>query len=163
MQERDFIQTSGFTSFELLVVLTLITVTAVFLLNVGHQRLVDEKIQKVIGQLRAGVEYAHVQTMMLGHSLELSPKLSSLDWSQGMVLRDFLKNDTENSQIMATWQWRLPSGYHLFWHGAQSKKAVFFTADLAHAMSNGHFSFIRNGIEWRRVVINRLGYVHQDS
>lgn len=158
--QETYTGSAGFTSLELLVVFALITIMTLSFFNVANDWFVEQKTQKIIHQLESGIAYARAQAMILGTPLALSPQSSELDWSQGMVLRKYLQHDSEQSKAMATWQWRLPLNYHLLWHGAHSKKVVFFTADLAHAMSNGHFSLMLNGVELRRVVLNRLGYTH---
>lgn len=150
----------GFTSLELLVVLALFILFAVSTLVVSSHFLVERKLQKILAQLEQGIQYARAQALVLGRPLQLTPDRSASDWSQGMVLTDISNQHAGKPIIITRWQWRLPAGYLLEWHGAQLSSAIVFVPDLQHAMSNGHFSFIQNGVEWRRVIMNRLGSVH---
>ena len=148
----------GFTLLEL--VITIALFIGLSLLGIASYSYFINKNeqQTIIDELRAAIQYAKIQAIILGNPVYLAPIDSSSDWSNGMVL-SFFDKQTNQAQLIYQWQWS-HRRWSLNWEGAGSTNKIIFSTFLGQAMSNGHFTLINKVThEQFTVILNRLGRI----
>lgn len=148
----------GFTLLELLCVLALFSLIAVFgLPAMNHLIKKNERLVLVDG-LNALIRDAKIQAISQGRPLTLSP-MEYNNWAKGVVLWYW---DQEKSQriIVYTWSWSYVH-WRLLWQGAQGDD-LLISNKLTQAMSNGAFELCQNADEnCTKLVLNKLGRVNK--
>ncbi|KTC79708.1 GspH/FimT family pseudopilin [Legionella cherrii] len=151
-------KSKGFTLLEL--VITMALFIGLSLLGIASYTYFINKNeqQTIIDELRAAIQYAKIQAIILGSPVYLTPIDSSSNWSNGMVL-SFLDKQTNQDKLIYQWQWSHPR-WSLNWEGAGSTNKITFSTVLGQAMSNGHFTLINKVThEQFTVILNRLGRI----
>jgi prepilin-type N-terminal cleavage/methylation domain-containing protein len=151
----------GFTLIELLVTLSIVLVVTSFVVGINHTFISKNKINALVQHVINSIDTARSQALILGQDMTLTARTNARDWSDGMFL--FVDNPTHQYQrddtFIYSWHWQSTPNLQLVWHGFKSTKYLIFSADLSHSTANGHFSIVHDGIEVRRVIVNRWGAV----
>ncbi|OGV51636.1 MAG: hypothetical protein A3F46_08375 [Legionellales bacterium RIFCSPHIGHO2_12_FULL_42_9] len=149
----------GFTLIELVVTVSVLAVIFCFVLGFNHAFFVKNKIYVLEKQLINGLHYSRNRAFILGRDVTLNPIEASGDWSAGMIL--FVDNPrhyyTKQDKLIYTWQWQQSPRLKLVWRGFRSTDYLTFAKTLRRSTVNGHFVILQDGVEVRRIVVNRLG------
>jgi Tfp pilus assembly protein FimT len=98
----------GFTLFESLVYLAVLTILLSFSIPLSHFFYQKNEVEVVAGDVINAILYARNIALKEGTPVTLNPFPISKDWSSGMVL--FVDNSShhysENDKIIHQWQWR---------------------------------------------------------
>lgn len=149
----------GFTLVELVVTLSLLVICFCFVVGFNQDFLEKNKIDSLVSQVKNSIYYSRNRALFSGQDVTLNAMDASDDWSGGMLL--CVDNPRHHCQenIIYQWQWKQYPQLKLVWRGFKSTKYLTFSKTLRHSTVNGHFVILKNGIEVRRIVVNRLGRV----
>ena len=146
---------------ELLLVLSLFALCFCFVFGFNHSFFEKNKRDRLEKEVMNSIDYARESAMISGQDLTLNPIDASDNWSSGMIL--FVDNVshhyTEQDKVIYRWQWSSSPHLKLLWRGFQSTKYLIFSNTLRRSIVNGHFVILKDGVEVRRIILNRLGRV----
>lgn len=146
----------GFTLIELVFTMTMV-IMLVLISSVGlsylHQK---NEQQTIVDELKAAVQYAKTQAIMLGHPVFLTSSDPSLNWSKGMTLNHF-NSHSNKTEMIYQWEWH-HRHWRIQWAGINSAKSLVFSNNPISAISNGRFIItnLRNQ-DHLEIILNRLG------
>lgn len=148
---------SGFSLLELLLVMLLVSVIAVFGVPWTSHWFQDQVSWVMQHDIEQAIEHGIQKSLILGEPLRLVP-LRDKDWSTGMAL--IQEGDLANHQhpILYTWPWRT-SASHVIWHGFLSDAYLRFTPDIGQAALNGYFLIENVNAHGVKIMVNRVGRV----
>ncbi len=151
----------GLTLIELLVTLSLLAVSCFFWGELSQHFFIKNNIDLLEKKLINSIHYSRNRALISGQDVTLNAAQGSGDWSEGMIL--FVDNQahhyTSQDKLIYHWQWPRSSQLQLVWRGFNSSNYITFSKLLRHSTANGHFMILKNGLEVRRIVVNRLGRV----
>ena|SRR3990167_3572952 len=149
----------GFTLIELLVTLSVLSIIFCFVLGFNHRFFEKNKIDVLVSQIITSIYSSRNQAINSGRDVTLNPIDVSGDWSAGMIL--FVDNPshhyTKQDKLIYTWQWQQSPRLKVVWRGFKSTDYLTFAKTLRRSTVNGHFVILQDGVEVRRIVVNRLG------
>lgn len=153
----------GFTLIELLVCLAILC-TLFFFVPISSHFFQKNQAEVVSEEIKNAIRYARNVALIKGIPLTLAPLPGKSDWSDGMVL--FVDNPKHQydvrEKLIYQWQWHHP-GIQVEWKGFRSTHYLTFSTHLTHSTANGAFYILGNHIVQRKLIINRLGRIREDS
>ncbi|MDP3269129.1 MAG: prepilin-type N-terminal cleavage/methylation domain-containing protein [Legionella sp.] len=148
----------GFTLIELLLSLTIAMLLILSTTSSLSGLLVRNEQQILIDEISQAVNYAKLQSVILGHKVILSPVNNN--WSAGMNLYDIKKQKRE---LIYHWEWKHPS-LKIDWAGVNQDKTIIFSNNPLDGISNGTFRIINVQTKKQtQIVLNRLGRIKVKS
>ena len=153
----------GFTLIELLASLLLLGV--IFFLSFGLAPSLHHKnqLQIMVDELKGAINTAKLQSLITGDALALTHLPDSDNWADGLLL--FIDNNkhqyTSGEVLFHEWHWK-SLGFHIEWHGFQSKEYLIFSSDIWKSTINGYFEIVTPMNQKVVLVVNRLGRVRTD-
>lgn len=149
----------GFTLTELLLCLIIssaVTLLALTFSGSWHRN----RVEVIANEVQAALQYSRNAAMAKGTAMLLVPLSGSEDWSGGMIV--CVDNPhhqcTEKDEVLHQWKWNQP-GIRLLWRGFISSNYLIFSAQARHAASSGSFYVITQGVEQRKITVNRIGHI----
>ncbi|HRD68570.1 MAG TPA: prepilin-type N-terminal cleavage/methylation domain-containing protein [Legionella sp.] len=144
----------GFTLIELLLSLTIAIFLILSTTNSLSGLLVRNEQQILIDEISQAVNYAKLQSVVLGHKVILSP--INNNWSAGMNLYDI---NIPKRVLIYHWEWDHPS-LRVDWSGVNQDKTIIFSNNPLDGISNGTFRIINIQTKKQtQIVLNRLGRI----
>ena len=148
----------GFTLIELLFVMILFATLTVLSVVTSSYFTARNEQQTLTDEIKNLVQYAKIQAVALGTTINIEPLDSSFDWSKGIKLTKFNKT-IKQDQVLYQYQWH-HRHWHVTWSGIHSPNKIIVSNNPITAISNGHFELYNIQTKVNVILIlNRLGRV----
>lgn len=153
-------QAVGFTLFELLISLSIVSIVCLFALPYWSSFYQNYQLQVRQHEIQQAVRFAKMQAQLMHQSLLLVPIDGRDDWSFGMrLLVDNAQHRyTPEALVLHEWHWH-HSMMTIRWHGFQSNGYLLFANHIRNYAVNGYFLMQTHQGRVVKLIVNRLGDV----
>ncbi|MCH9717501.1 MAG: hypothetical protein K0U24_04075 [Gammaproteobacteria bacterium] len=143
----------GFTWISLLTILVILSM----LLMAGASHWATWRVKQakhvLFHDIARALAFTRAEALLRGETLELSPVDFTGNWALGIRLYPI---DEKNTAIK-TWQWQLPDGMQLTWHGFLGQDKLVVNAKPESLAMNGYFLLENTRLGSEQWVVSRLG------
>jgi hypothetical protein len=151
----DSAKKKGFTWISLLTILVILS--ALLMEGASHWTIWRVKQAKhvLFHDIARALAFARAEALLRGETLELAPLDFTGNWALGIRLYPVHQKNT----AIQTWQWQLPDGIQLTWHGFLGRDNLVVSAKPESLAMNGYFLLESTRLGSEQWVVSRLGRI----
>lgn len=154
----------GLSLIEMLIVLLIIGILALFSPLAFHKLLKKNQIDVTVDEIKMAIQFSKINALSQAHPVILTPISGEMNWSEGMALcvDNPLHQCVSNHGTIREWHW-FHNGIEVNWLGFESNHYLRFSPDLMGRAANGYFMVKDQSNQPVKLIVNRLGRVRVSS